>query len=197
VSERALGLIVAGSVPLAMFIGSLSPVGEVGLVLMVAVLIWASRQMPEFRWELLRGATAGALAGVVVLGPGLRLAMRMVAIAEPDRQLEFTSEGTIFIVVGIGLVFGLVAGAYLVSVGRLLGLRRVSTALAAMVALMVILFGDSELRSELTDLGLGGWVNIPMFGSVVFGYGWAVDVVADRLERRRSDRRSMEPSMVS
>lgn len=196
-SERVLALIVAGSIPLALFVGSLSPIGEVGLILMVAVLVFASRQVSRFRWDLLRGAVAGALAGLVVLGPGFRLAMRVVAITDAERVPEFTLGGTMFIVIGIGLVFGAVAGAYFVSAGRLLRLRRMTISVIATVGIMVFLFGDSELRSELTDLGLGGWANIPMFGLVVFTYCWALDAAARRLERWATDRRRMDAIGVS
>lgn len=196
-SERRLAAIVAGSVPLAWFVGSLAPTGEVGLVVIVAVFAWASRQVSGFGRSLLRGAAAGAVAGTLVLGPGLRLAMRLVAVADPDRQPEFTLDGTAFIVIVVGLVFGVMAGMYLIAVGQLLELRRVPMAIVAVVALLLILFGDSELRSELIELGFGAWVNIPLFASVAFAYGWAVDLVADRLEHRSAGRRSMEPIGVS
>ena len=196
-SKRVLALLVTGSVPLALFVGSLSPIGEVGLVVTVGVLMFASREVSRFRWDLLRGAAAGAVAGIAVLGPGLRLAMRLVAVADPDRVLEFTIGGTMFIVIALGLIFGAIVGGYVISAGRLLELRRAIVSFAAAVGLMLFLLGNADLRSELTDLGLGVWVNIPMFGAVGFAHGWTTDVLARRFEHRVSSRRRTEPVGVS
>jgi hypothetical protein len=147
-----------------------------------------------------RGAIAGTLAGVLVLGVGFRLAMRVVAITDPIRTPEFSVEGTAFILVGIGVVFGTVAGAYLGGLRYLLRLRRVSVAVVGTLVIVPLLFGDSEIRSELFELGLGAWVNIPMFFGVVFAYGWAQDVVSVRLDRRSAIRRAksavVEPAAV-
>ena len=196
-SKRALGLAVAGSIPLALFVGSLSPISEVGLILMVAVLVFASRTAAGFRWDLLRGVAAGAIAGLTVLGPGLRLAMRMVAVADPFRVPEFTVGGTMFIVIGVGLIFGTIVGAHVIPASRLLELRRPAISIATAAVIVLLLLANAELRSELTHLGRGLWANIPMFGAVGFAYGWATDLLARRFEEQVRGRRRTERVGVS
>ena len=85
------------------------------------------------------GAVAGAVAGVLVLGIGLRLAMRVVAITDPTRTPEFSVGGTAFILVGIGVMLGAFAGAYLGGLRHLLGLQRVAVAIIATIAMTPIL----------------------------------------------------------
>jgi hypothetical protein len=137
------------------------------------------------------------VAGFAILGPGFRLAMRAVAMVDPIRRTEFTVGGTVFIVIGVGLIFGSIFGAYAISVGRLLGLWGAKLAAVTMVGVLLFLFTDPELRSELTDLGLGVWMNLPMFSIVVFAYGRATIGIVDRIERRRVTHRSSEPVRVS
>jgi hypothetical protein len=52
---------------------------------------------------------------------------------------------------------------------------------------------DTGLRDEFVELGEGPWLNIPMFGGVVFLYGLAANRIMDRVERLRSGQPSREP----
>jgi hypothetical protein len=185
-SRHTAAIILVGSIPLAFVVGSVSPIGELGLLFELAVFVWVARNVTGFAGGAFRGAIAGAVAGVLVLGVGLRLAMRVVAISDPIRTPEFSVGGTAFILVGVGLMLGTFAGAYLGGLRHLLGLTRRSVILIGTVALVLMLFGDSETRSELFDLGLGGWVNIPMFGAIVVAYCWTQDVIVRGLDRRAS-----------
>jgi hypothetical protein len=53
---------------------------------------------------------------------------------------------------------------------------------------MLMIGLDSELRSEIVELGVGPWLNIPMFGAVAVGYGAMWTRVVTRLERRRIEK---------
>lgn len=192
-SNRALGLVIIA----LGIVGPLSPVGGAAEFLLIAVLVFCVWRVPLFGWNMLKGGAGGAVAGVVVLGPGLRLAMRTVAIADPVRETEFTIGGTLFVVIGLGLVFGAISGSYFVPVGRMLGLWGAKLAILPMVGILMFLLRDSVLRSELTDLGFGAWMNVPMFSAIAFAYGWAALRFVDRIERGSARRPSIEPARVS
>lgn len=189
-SRQRAAVLLAASIPLGFVVGSVSPIGELGLVCTFAMFVWVARSIPGFAVSAVRGLVAGAAAGFFVLGVGFRLAMRVVAITDPARTPEFSVGGTIFILVGIGLMLGAFTGAYLGGFRELLGLGAPSVALAATVALSFILFGDSEVRSELFELGLGAWLNVPMFWSILFTYGLAQHGIVHRLDRRAARRRA-------
>jgi hypothetical protein len=190
VSHQRRALLLAASIPLAFVVGSVSPTGEVGLLAALAVFVWVARSAPGFAGAAVRGLVAGAVAGLLVLGVGFRLAMRVVAVTDPARTPEFSFGGTAFILIGIGLMLGGSAGAYLGGLRHLLGLGRAAIAILATVALVPTLFGDSEIRAELFELGLGAWLNIPMFTSIVFAFGLAQYGMAGRLDRWTSRRRA-------
>lgn len=198
--RQRVAVVLAASIPLSFLIGSVSPIGEFGLLVALAGFVWAARTVAGFAGTAVRGAVAGAVAGILVMGVGFRLAMRVVAITDPTRTPEFSVGGTGFILIGIGLMLGTFAGAYLGGLRHLLGLERATVAIIATVALSPILFGDSETFEELVELGLGAWVNIPMFVSIVFAYGWAQDGMARRLDRWVGGRRPIsdvvEPTLV-
>ncbi|CAN5873743.1 hypothetical protein BH23ACT4_BH23ACT4_11000 [soil metagenome] len=130
------------------------------------------------------GAIGGLLAGLLVLGPGLRIGMRVVAIFDPIRSPEFTLGGTLFIIVGIGVIIRGIFGLFgsVARRGFALPLRVAGTIPAALVALLIGL--DTELRSEIIELGAGVWLNAPMFAAVALGYGAMWVLVVSRLEAR-------------
>ena len=131
--------------------------------------------MPGFWRTLIRGAIAGGLAGVLVLGPGYRLAMRIVAILDDGTTPEFTIEGTLFLIVGIGAMFGGIVSTGVTLITRTFDTRR-WVAVSALTALTIgTLFFDSETFSELTDLGLGPAFNMPMFLGVTLAWAWLAD----------------------
>ncbi len=189
-SRQRAAVVLAVSIPLAFAIGSVSPIGELGLLVALVVFVWVARASRGFAGGAFRGAVGGAVAGVLVLGVGLRVAMRVVAIADPLRSPEFSVGGTAFILVGIGLMLGAFSGAYLGGLRHLLELGRGPVVLIGTAALFPLLFGDPETRSELFELGFGAWMNIPMFAFIVVAYVWVHDVIARGLDRRASTRRS-------
>jgi hypothetical protein len=154
------------------------------------------RSLPGFWRTVLRGLAAGAVAGLLVLGPGFRLAMRVVAILDPIRTPEFTAEGTLFIVVFVGGLLGGIFGLAAALLRRGLGLSGPAMAGWMTVALIGFLLLGPDLRSEFTDLGPGAWFNIPMFGLVVYLYGLVTNRLLDRFTVARPELTSSAPVEV-
>ncbi|MGF1618745.1 MAG: hypothetical protein ACFCU2_13225 [Acidimicrobiia bacterium] len=158
----------------------LNPIWSIAVFLIGVGAAWLL--MPGFWRSVFHGAIGGVVAGLLILGPGLRLAMRVVAILDPIRSPEFTFGGTMFIIVGIGAIFGGIFGAFggLARRGFGIPLRGAGIVPALLVALMIGL--DTELRSEIIELGVGPWLNVPMFAAVAVGYGALWALVITRLE---------------
>jgi len=175
-------LVFIAAIPLAVS-ELLGPVGSIAAVLIGIGAGWLL--VPGFWRTAMYGAIGGLLAGLLVLGPGLRIAMRVVAIVDPVRTPEFTVGGTMFIIIGVGAVMGAVFGviANVVRRGFSIPSRAAGVVPAVLVVLMIAL--DSELRSEIVGLGAGPWLNIPMFATVAVCYGAVWTWVVTRLERRR------------
>ena len=184
--KPALGaLLVIAAIPLAVS-ELLGPVWSMAVILMGIGAGWLL--VPGFWRSLLTGAIGGVVAGLLVLGPGLRIAMRVVAILDPVRTPEFTVGGTIFIIIGVGVMMGGIFGVIgnIARVGFNIPSRGAGLVPAVLVMLLIGL--DSELRSEIVELGAGPWLNIPMFGAVAVGYGALWTRVVTRLERRRIEK---------
>lgn len=140
--------------------------------------------VPGFWRSIFHGAIGGVVAGLMVLGPGMRFSMRVVAILDPIRSPEFTVGGTLFIIVGLGAIMGGIFGIFGNVARRGFGipLRVAGMVPALLVALLIGL--DTELRSEIIELGAGPWLNVPMFAAVALGYGALWALVVARLEVR-------------
>ena len=184
--KPALGaLFFIAAIPLAVS-ELLGPVWSMAVVLIGIGAGWLL--VPGFWRSLLTGAIGGVVAGLLVLGPGLRIAMRVVAMLDPVRSPEFTVGGTMFIIVGVGVMMGGIFGVIgnIARVGFNIPSRGAGLVPAVLVMLMIGL--DSELRSEIVELGAGPWLNIPMFGAVAVGYGALWTRVVTRLERKRIEK---------
>lgn len=152
--------------------------------------------VPGFWRSAAHGAIGGMAAGLLVLGPGLRIAMRVVAILDPVRTAEFTLDGTMFII-----FLGVTMGGILGVIGNIArsGWSIPSAAAGLVPALLVILMIglESELRREIVELGIGPWLNIPMFGAVALGYGALWTRVVARLELRRVEKGARDKTAES
>jgi hypothetical protein len=166
----------------------LGPVWSFALLVIGVGAAWLV--IPGFWRSVFHGAIGGVVAGLLVLGPGLRLAMRVVAIVDPIRTPEFTVGGTMFIIVGLGAIMGGIFGLQGNVARRGFGipLRVAGMVPALFVALMIGL--DNELRGEIVELGVGPWLNIPMFGAVALGYGALWTRVVTRFEMRRVEKKA-------
>ncbi|MEX0796456.1 MAG: hypothetical protein WD274_07165 [Acidimicrobiia bacterium] len=160
----------------------LNPTWSIAVFLIGVGAAWLL--MPGFWRSILHGAIGGVVAGLLVLGPGLRLSMRVVAILDPVRSPEFTLDGTLFIIIGVGGMVGGIFGLFGNMARRGFGipLRAAGIVPALLVAVMIGL--DSELRGEIIELGVGAWLNVPMFAAVAVGYGALWTLVMTRLEAR-------------
>jgi hypothetical protein len=158
----------------------------------------AWRHTTGFWRTVLSGLAGGVLAGVLILGPGFRLAMRAVAIMDPVQDPEFTVEGTLFIVIFVGAVFG----GILAMIGNLIrkaaGIHSEVLAGLATAALVMIglTFFSGEVSDELFRLGISPWINIPLFGVFAGAYGIASMALAGVSESRVPNRASLEPEEV-
>ena len=180
---RIAALAVVASILLAMVAGGFSYrvfVSLLVITVLVAGIAW--RWIPRFWKTVGSGAAGGALAGLVILAPGFRLAMRMVAIMDPSRSPEFSFSGTIFIMIMVGVVMGGLLGIAGILFNRTTNIRS-SSAGGGLLGLLTVgvLLGNSGLRGELVGLGAGLWLNLAMFGTVAIVYGIATTKVAGRL----------------
>jgi len=185
--KPALGaLFFIAAIPLAVS-ELLGPVWSMAVVLVGIGAGWLL--VPGFWRSSLYGAIGGVMAGLLVLGPGLRIAMRVVAIIDPVRSPEFTVGGTMLIIIGVGVVMGGIFGV----IGNVarggFGIPSGAAGLVPALLVMLMIGLDSELRSEIVGLGAGPWLNIPMFGAAAVGYGALWTRVVTRLEMRRIEKK--------
>lgn len=166
--------------------------GSLGLLLLAAALVVAWRSTAGFWRTVAGGLFGGTLAGLIILGPGYRLAMRVVAIMDPTLEEEFSLAGTLLIVVGIGTIMGGVQAAVFQLVRKAFGVESAiwSGVILGSILMVDLTFFAGELSDELFELGAGAWVNIPLFGVVSIAYGIAAMAVADRAEAVVSARKT-------
>lgn len=173
----------------ALPVAGLEMLGFVLTAAMALIGIGASWLLiPRFWRNSMYGAIGGVVAGLLVLGPGLRIAMRVVAVIDPVRSPEFTVGGTMFVIVGVGVFVGTTFGVIgnIVRVG--FNIRSRGTGLVPAVLVMLMIGLDGELRGEIVELGAGPLLNIPMFGAVAVGYGLLWTRVVTWLERRKVEK---------
>lgn len=180
---RLATLAVVASIWVAMVAGGFSYLIFMMLLVvagLAAGIAW--RWIPGFWKTVASGAAGGALAGLVILAPGFRVAMRMVAIMDPSRSPEFSFSGTIFIMIMVGVVMGGLLGTAGILINRTTNIRSL-TAGGGLLGLLTVgvLLGNSGLRRELINLGTGLWINLAMFGIVAIAYGIATMKMAARL----------------
>jgi hypothetical protein len=154
--------------------------------------------------DIARGALAGIIVGVVVLGPGGRIVMRLAAILDPaavgrhtengNRIGDITIDGTAVLLIFGGLLIGAASAVVWVAIQEWIpGRRSVRAALAALIA--VALTGFQLVRPENHDFRILEPV-VPvlvlLLGLVAVA-GFAFAVVDGWLDRRlptASGRRS-------
>ncbi|HEY6629808.1 MAG TPA: hypothetical protein VI193_12560 [Acidimicrobiia bacterium] len=188
-----MAVIVGVTIPASLLVAALA--GWVGLVIVGVVLILMWRLSPGL-WRIFGiGLLGGAIAGVLILGPGFRLAMRVVAIVDV-RRVEFSVAGTMFIIVLLGVIVGGIGGVFSAMLRKGLGWSSLVMSLLMTVVLVALLVIDTGLRDELVTLGAGPWLNIPMFAAVCFGYSLFANRLIDRFERKKSRPAAREPVEV-
>lgn len=192
-ARQLIGVLLLLALPVSIIAGETTGRGEVGGLIALSAILMGIVWVPGFLRSILRGAIAGGIAGVLVLGPGMRLAMRIVALMEPARPTEFTIGGTLFIIMFIGGIVGALVGAHARVTADSIGWHRGGAQLLAFAVVSVLLFSDSEIRSELVDLGAGPFVNLALFVLVFGGYA----EIFDRLSRwRRPSEQTLDSVAV-
>lgn len=182
--SRLAVLVLAGTI--FMTFASI-PDGPIGL--WVAILVgvaWFAWKVTGNLWPAVaRGAAGGAVAGVLILAPGWRAAMRIVSIMEPTSQSVFSISGTLGVIAGAGVLIGGVMGI----IGALIGLaaesrsrRAMGTILGALVTGFLVVHPD--LGQEFAHRGGGLWINLLLFGVVAISYGLLAMAVTHRIGRR-------------
>jgi len=193
--KPALGALVVFAAIAVRATGWLGPIGAQAVLVVGIGTGWLL--VPGFWRVMWHGAVGGVVAGLVLLGPGLRIAMRVVSILDPVRSPEFTVAGTMVIIIGIGVmmggIFGVIGG--LARRGFDIPSRVAGLVPALLVALLIGL--DNELRGEIVELGAGPWLNVPMFGVVALGYGAVWARVVLRLELRHIDKKARHATSES
>jgi hypothetical protein len=147
-------------------------------------------------WWLGLAAAAGASAGLLVLGPGGRLAMRLLAVTAGDDAQgalteadeivgDITLGGTLGFMIFVGLLGGAFTGLVYVAIQRWLpgppgrGL--------AFGAVLLVLFATriEPLRTSNEDFDLVGptWVTLLVFAALAFAQGAAVSAFVNRWSR--------------
>ena len=153
----------------------ITPIAALAMELLVVVYV---RRLPRL---VISGLVGGGLAGVVALGAGSRLAMRIVSLTGGRR--EMTIEGTMFL-----LIFGAMVGAVIgISIAAALRVwpeagRFIAITVGSVISAGLIL--DSEAFEELMHEGAGGWLNFPMFVAFPIAYGFLAVRSVAAVERR-------------
>jgi hypothetical protein len=186
---------VAFAVASLLFAGMVGVGGTaLGAVAGLALIVICSRLVPRFWRTVGLGAIAGAVCGALVLAPGFRLAMRVVAILDPVRTPAFTIEGTLFIILFLGVVVGGVFGIEAALLRRALSVSAAVMTFSMTAVIMGLLLAGDDLRSEVFELGAGAWLNIPMFAMVVWLYSWALNRAIDRVGVHTASSATPEPA---
>lgn len=145
--------------------------------------------------EITRGGLAGLIAGVVLAGVGGRLVMRLAAVLVPSADGAFTENGnrigditlggSLGIVVGLGLLFGAVAGSLWVIVRPWLpSSRRARLVVTIPIAVALGTPGLIEARNDDFEILQHDPVVVASLVVLVALFGPALVLVDAWLDRR-------------
>lgn len=173
-----IGLLVVGVAAVPSTMIGLAPLALLGILMTIGGFVIVAR----FARIQVSGMVGGFVTGLVVLGGGLRLAMRLVVLTDDVREPVFSSE-TLFIIF-FGGVVGLMMGPVIAVAQRLWAPS--STLIGAVVAIssMSMFLLEPGLRTELFNEGAGPLLNIPLFTATFFAFGASANEAITRIERR-------------
>jgi hypothetical protein len=157
-------------------------------------------------WSVAVATAAGIGSGLLVSGPGGRLAMRLLAatagsgaqgrITEADEIVgRITVGGTIGFILFVGLGSGILTGALYMMVRRWLPAGRLGGLIFGALILLVLAPAIDPLRRANTDFDLvgPGWLAVGVFVVLGLTHGMAVAALAGRYGRTlpafQADRR--------
>jgi hypothetical protein len=188
-----------------------------GLILLVAVVLvvrWHDRMMvlpSEWRnragrapvmlsarlylWYLALVLICGSAVGILVVGTGGRLAMRLLAATSPDAQGQITEAqevvgdisfgGTMGFILFGGLPFGMAVAAAYVVLHRALPRGAVGGAALGLFLLIALGVISEPLRPENPDFGIvgPGWLAVAVFTLLALVTGASVAVSVARVSQ--------------
>lgn len=131
--------------------------------------------------RIARAGLAGFLIGILVLGLGGRLAMRLVAILI-HQTTHFGFGATLGIIV-IGGVLGTLAGlAYGIMIERTVPMNAAAkgTLYGTVLFVVLVLFQPPAIRAEVTAARDYWWAIIPLFWVVCLAYAVTLATALDR-----------------
>lgn len=150
----------------------------------------------RYIWYATIGLVASIVSGVIMLGAGGRLAMRLLAITagdaaqgrvtEADQVVgEITLEGTIGFMTFFGLVAGFFFGMAYMLVRHWLPKGRWGGLVYGSLLLIVFATRADPLRpgNEDFDIVGPGWLSVLIFVALGFAYGMLVAAIAGRFSR--------------
>ncbi|HEX2574770.1 MAG TPA: hypothetical protein VHK88_00385 [Aquihabitans sp.] len=140
---------------------------------------------------------AGFWAGLLVTGPAVRLAMRLLAVTGGDRAQGMVTEanevvgeidlgGTIGLIIFGGILPGLLSAAIYLLVRRWLPEGRLGGLVFGLAHLVIGATRLDPLRPDNPDFGLvgPGWLSVLAFGLACILHGVAVAAFANRFSQR-------------
>lgn len=150
----------------------------------------------RYLWYVDLAVISGIIAGLLVAGPGGRLAMRLLAATAGDAAQgrlteaefavgEITVGGTIGLVVFVGVFGGMFTSALFLLVRRWLPGGRAAGLSFGLLLLVVGATRLEPLRAGNPDFGLvgPGWLAVAVFTVLVVVHAMAVAAVAGRVSR--------------
>ena len=160
------------------------------------VELTAEEAARRFAWYAALGLAAGVIAGILVIGAGGRLAMRLLAatagdgaqgrITEADEIVgRISVDGTIGFILFNGIFGGIVfSGPYLI-LRRFLPTGRLGGAAFGLGLLIVLGTTLDPLRPENPDFDIvgPGWLAVVVFSALAIAFGLTLAAVMARLSQ--------------
>ncbi len=160
-----------------------------------------AKDLPEaltrFAWYLNVGVGAGIVSGLVMAGAGGRIAMRLLAATAGDAAQGRVTEaeeivgsisldGTLGLVIFIGLAVGLAAGPAFLLLNRYLPGGRWKGLAFAAAALILASTRFDPLRPDNKDFDIvgPGWFAVVVFAALAVGQGMLLAALAGRFSKR-------------
>ena len=150
----------------------------------------------RYLWYLTLAVTAGCAAGLVMIGGGGRLAMRLLAATAGDAAQgrvteaeeivgQISLDGTLGFIIFIGLLGGLITGTLYVLVARWLPRGRWGGVVFGGLLLILGATRFDPLRPENRDFDIvgPGWLSVAVFIALGLGHGMLVAAIAGRYSR--------------
>ncbi len=150
----------------------------------------------RYLWYVTITVVAGITSGVIMLGIGGRLVMRLLAATSSDsvqgRVTEaeeiigkITLDGTIGFIVFFGIFGGLVTGVAYMLVRRLFPKGRLGGFIFGAVLLIALASRFDPLRPDNVDFNLVSpdWLAVLAFSAIFFGHGMLLGSIAGRVGR--------------